>query len=128
MDIYEKLEPALQNTEVKNFKSWLYVMTKNHCLMQLRKKQPEKTSLENMEIPMAAHPTGEDQTENNLQKLEECIETLKPEQKECVSWFFLQEMSYKQIEEKSSYTLKQIKSNIQNGKRNLKICMEEKDE
>jgi RNA polymerase sigma-70 factor (ECF subfamily) len=128
MDIYEKLQSALRGTEIKNFKSWLYVIAKNHCLMQLRKKQPEKTSLGDMEIPVVVHPNGEDETETNLQKMEKCLDTLKLEQKECVSWFFLEELSYRQIQEKSTYTMKEIKSNIQNGKRNLKICMEKSNE
>jgi RNA polymerase sigma-70 factor (ECF subfamily) len=132
MEIFEELEVKLKKFEVDNFKSWLYVLAKNHCLMLLRseKKRNSESLSENhlsfMESEAALHHTSEDKLEKEmeLEKLESCIAQLKEEQKLCVELFYLQQKSYKEIEEQTKLELKKVKSFIQNGKRNLKICME----
>src|SRR5690606_5541736 len=43
MQIFEQLIDKLKNHEVKNFKSWLYVLTRNFCLMELRKSKKVTT-------------------------------------------------------------------------------------
>lgn len=125
MDIFEKLIVKLKTEEVDHFKSWLYMVAKNHCLMQLRKVNKE-INTPVMEMPVAVHH-NDDSAEENLQQLEDCIEALKEDQRECVSLFYLQRMSYQQVSESVGMDLKAVKSYIQNGKRNLKICMERKN-
>jgi RNA polymerase sigma factor (sigma-70 family) len=127
MQLFEKLIQTLKNHEVDNFKSWLYVTTRNHCLMQIRARKSKFTqefSSEIMENQLLLHPEDEPELEGNLTKLEKCIETLINEQKQCIQLFFLEEKCYKDIAHFTGFDLNQVKSFIQNGKRNLKICME----
>lgn len=134
MEIFEKLSASLKEHEVANFKSWLYVLSKNACLMKLRSKkyQAERKSetVDNagMENQLLMHHNDEESIEDDLQALESCIEKLQKEQKECVSLFYLQKKSYSEIESQTNYELKKVKSYIQNGKRNLKICLEKRSE
>ena len=127
MQIFEKLVQTLKDHDVTHFKSWLYVLSRNHCLMQLRAqkgKNFEEISPGLMEKGLSQHLENEPPLEDNLNKLEKCMETLGSEQKQCVKLFFLQEKCYKEITEQTGYDLNQVKSYIQNGKRNLKLCME----
>jgi RNA polymerase sigma-70 factor (ECF subfamily) len=125
MNIFEKLIEKLKTEEVEYFKSWLYMVAKNHCLMELRKKSPE-TSSDFMELTIVAHPIDDSlDVESELDALEKCFETLKKEQEQCVKLFYLQKMSYQQVSEATRFDQKAVKSFIQNGKRNLKICLEE---
>ena len=130
MQLFEKLIQTLRNHEVDNFKSWLYVTTRNYCLMQIRARKGKFThelSPEFMENQVLLHPEDEPELEGNLTRLEKCIETLINEQKQCIQLFFLQEKCYKDIAQFTGFDLNQVKSFIQNGKRNLKICMERND-
>ena len=129
MQLFEKLVKTLRQHEVGNFKSWLYVMAKNHCLMQLRsqKRQFSDVNLEGvMENGYQLHHEveAESELEENLVKLEGCIEQLQEEQKVCVGLFYLGKKPYKSIATETGMPLGKVKSHIQNGKRNLKICME----
>lgn len=128
MDIYETICQKLLTTEVKHFKSWLYMVSKNHCLMILRKTHPEINSEIFMESPDVVH-LKEDKIdlEEHLTSLEECIEELKEEQRACVEGFFLHGKSYQEVEKETGIDVKKVKSHIQNGKRNLKICLEGKN-
>lgn len=128
MQLYEKLTEILKTHEVQHFKSWLYVTARNQCLMQLRSRKgkfAEEISPFLMETASEMHPGNGEEVEADLGKLEGCIEKLNPEQKTCVRLFFLEEKSYKDIAQLTGYDLNQVKSFIQNGKRNLKICMEQ---
>ena len=130
MQLFEKLIQPLRTHEVDNFKSWLYVTTRNHCLMQIRSRKGKFThefSLEIMENQLFLYLEDELELEGNLTKLEKCIETLINEQKQCIQLFFLQEKCYREIAQFTGFDLNQVKSFIQNGKRNLKICMERND-
>ncbi len=125
MQIFEKLVDALRKHEVRNFKSWLYSLARNHCLMQLRAEKGrhfEDISLVVMESDGFMHP--EDGQELKLSRLEKCIEELGPEQKQCVQLFYLKQKCYKEIQDVTGFDGNKVKSYIQNGKRNLKICME----
>jgi RNA polymerase sigma factor (sigma-70 family) len=127
MQLFEKLVTSLMEHEVLNFKSWLYVMAKNHCLMHLRARKGknfEEISPFLMETGAAEHPGEEPEMESNLSKLEKCIGTLVSEQKQCVQLFYLEQKCYREIVELTGYDDNKVKSYIQNGKRNLKICME----
>jgi RNA polymerase sigma-70 factor (ECF subfamily) len=127
MQLFEKLIGTLPGHEVAHFKSWLYVTARNYCLMQLRARKGkyfEKISPGLMENQPSAHPDEGQETEANLSKLEDCIQKLVPEQQACVSLFYLQQKCYKEIVTLTGYDDNRVKSYIQNGKRNLKICME----
>lgn len=133
MFIFEKLIVDLPRHEVQNFKSWLYVLTKNHCLMEIRSRKSAdrrleglKTEQEFMESEDELHPL--DREGNFLEKaLKECIEKLKSEQKQCIELFYYQKLCYQEIAEKLGMSEKKVKSYLQNGKRNLKICLEGKN-
>ncbi len=133
MQIFEKLVSDLPGQEVRNFKSWLYVLTKNHCLMQIRSQKSADGRLEGykierefMESEPEMHPIDrEDQSVEDA--LRDCIARLKHEQKQCIELFYYQKLCYQEIAESLSLTEKKVKSYLQNGKRNLKICLEGKD-
>lgn len=130
MQIFEKLVVSLREHEVLNFKSWLYTTARNYCLMQLRAKKGknfQEISPGLMESDAMAHLEDEPETEVNITKLEKCIELLGEEQKQCVKLFYIQQKSYKDIILITGYDDTKVKSYIQNGKRNLKICMERND-
>jgi len=128
MDIYESVSRKLLTLEVKHFKSWLYMVSKNHCLMILRKSRPEISYEIFMESPDAMHLKEEKvNLEKDLNSLEECIDKLKEEQLICVKKFFIEKKSYHIVTKETGIELKKVKSHIQNGKRNLKICLEEKN-
>lgn len=127
MQIFEKLIITLKEHDVTHFKSWLYVSARNHCLMQLRARKGknfEEISPFLMENEGLLHPDTEPEMEANLTKLEKCMEGLGEEQKRCVHLFYLQQKCYQEITEVTGFDFNKVKSFIQNGKRNLKICME----
>lgn len=130
MQLFEKLISTLKAHEIEHFKSWLYVTARNHCLMQLRSKKgkyTEEISPLLMETSPEVHLEEQDEMESNLGKLERCIDKLAHEQKACVKMFFLQQKCYKDITVLTGFDLNKVKSFIQNGRRNLKICMEQHD-
>ena len=127
MQIFEELVAKLPKHEVDNFKSWLYTLAKNYCLMQLRTPKNLKTTEFNpdsMQLEEEMHLNGIQLKEENLQKLERCLETLSTEQKRSVELFYLQNKCYKEIAEETGIEWNKVRSFIQNGRRNLKICME----
>ena len=134
MGIFEKLVDDLRKHEVTNFKSWLHVCTRNYCLMKLRsskyKKEAKSVEIdghEHVELSLPVH--HEDvRLEDDLQLLEQCIEELKNEQRNSVKLFFIEQKCYQEIVEATGYEMKKVKSYIQNGKRNLKLCVEKKRE
>ncbi|HEX6427415.1 MAG TPA: sigma-70 family RNA polymerase sigma factor [Niastella sp.] len=131
MQIFEELVAKLPRHEVENFKSWLYTLAKNYCLMQLRTPKNLKTTEFNpdsMQLEEEVHLNGIQLKEENLQKLERCLETLSTEQKKTVELFYLQNKCYKEIAEATGIDWNKVRSFIQNGRRNLKICMEKGEE
>lgn len=131
MQLFEKLVTTLLSHEVENVKSWLYVTSRNHCLMQLRARKGKshvEFSPELMENQFLLHLEEEPEMEQNLSKLEKCIAELAAEQQQCVRLFYLQEKCYRDISGFMGLELNKVKSYIQNGKRNLKICMERRNE
>lgn len=130
MNVFEKLITTLLEHDIAHFKSWLYVTARNHCLMYLRankNKQTEELSPFLMESDGVAHQEDATDLEGNLVKLEKCIEKLAHEQQRCVRLFFLHQKCYQEIGVETGFDLKKVKSYIQNGKRNLKICLERHD-
>ena len=131
MQIFEELVAKLPKHEVDNFKSWLYTLAKNYCLMQLRTPKNLKTTEFNpdsMQLGEEMHLNGIQVKEENLQKLERCLQTLSTEQKVAVELFYLQNKCYKEIAEATGIEWNKVRSFIQNGRRNLKICMEKEPE
>lgn len=133
MQIFEELVGKLRQHQVENFRSWLYTYSRNFCLMELRKKNKlvkvELSDAVLMENTALVHLfKKEDDQEAQLQSMEACIQALKDNQKRCVELFFFKNKCYKEIADDTGYTLNQVKSHIQNGKRNIRICMEKKDE
>ncbi len=127
MQIFEKLMVSLKEHHITQFKGWLYVTARNHCLMQIRARRGknfEEISPFLMESDPEMNLEGGPETEENLGKLERCINQLGSEQHQCVRLFYLERKCYREITESTGFDLKKVKSYIQNGKRNLKICME----
>ncbi|MFA8434779.1 MAG: RNA polymerase sigma factor [Marinifilaceae bacterium] len=128
--IFELLITEIPKFEIQNFRSWLYVVTKNHCLMELRKHKSEKSRMEKysehflMESTDLMHPIDEAPDKSIEAALKKCMERLKQEQRECIQLFYYEELCYQQIAENLQLPQKRVKSYIQNGKRNLKICLE----
>ncbi len=132
MQIFEQLITKLKEHDVKNFKSWLYVLSRNFCLMELRKNQ--KNTFVNIDEsfvetgPLLHHINSDEGKEAQLLALEKCIETLNQEQKLSVNLFYLQKKCYTEVAEHTGFEISKVKSYIQNGKRNLKICLEKQSE
>ena len=128
MQIFEDILPKVVRYDIRVFRTWIYSVAKNHCLQILRKDEKETAiDFSNfvMESDEILHLLDENsRDEKRMQALNRCIEKLSESQRLCIVNFFLEEMSYADVSEKTGYTVKHVKSNIQNGKRNLKICME----
>ncbi|MCI4669339.1 MAG: sigma-70 family RNA polymerase sigma factor [Bacteroidia bacterium] len=128
MQVFEKLMVDLAKYEVRSFKYWLHTVTKNHCLAYLEKKKKHRRTTEELKeeistseelIPQAYQDVLD--RELTLERLENAITYLKDAQRVCIELFYLQKKSYQEVAEMTGYSLKQVKSYIQNGKRNLKI-------
>lgn len=135
MQIFEKLIIEIPKHNISNFRSWLHVVTKNYCLMQLRSDKSQDERLNEwindpsvfMEIVTDLHPLDEEEDSKQMDSaLEECIERLKEEQKKCIRQFYFENRCYNEIAADLDLDVKKVKSYLQNGKRNLKLCLEEK--
>lgn len=127
MQIFEVLLDKVGRFEIKEFRTWLYTVAKNHCLQLLRKTKREIVTDFGgmvMESDDSAHLFDREEGEMRLAALQKCLEQLPAPQRESVRLFFLEEKSYAEVADETNYQLKSVKSYIQNGKRNLKICME----
>ncbi|HTQ65588.1 MAG TPA: sigma-70 family RNA polymerase sigma factor [Puia sp.] len=129
MAIFEELVVKIKKHEIDNFKGWLHTVAKNHCLMQIRSAKNLKISefrLENMQLTESVHLNGIMEKEEHLHQLNDCLQTLSSEQKTIVELFYLQQKCYKEIASVMEMDWNKVRSHIQNGRRNLKLCMEEK--
>ncbi len=127
MQIFEQLISKLKVHEVTNFKSWLYTLARNYCLMDLRSSNRHGfVNIEDHPVESEGfqHPGNEDQKEDQLVKMGKCVEKLPDEQRVAIDLFYLQQKCYKEVAEITGFDANKVKSYIQNGKRNLKICME----
>lgn len=128
-DIFMSLYDKLKQHEVSNFRSWLYSLSRNHCLMQLRKEKGSR------QVSLNGHePSYSDDglrfkalQEQKLELLEKSLDQLPDSQAKCLRLFYLQGKSYKQVVDATQLELKAVKSHIQNGKRKLKILLEQED-
>jgi RNA polymerase sigma factor (sigma-70 family) len=127
MQIFEELLVKVDKHEIDNFKGWLYTLAKNHCLMQLRSPKNVKTAEFNTETMQSGedlHLANVMEKEAEFQRMEKCLGTLSAEQQQTVRLFYLEEKCYKDIAEITGIEWNKVRSYIQNGRRNLKICME----
>ena len=127
MQIFEELVQKLYKYEITNFKSWLYTLAKHFCLMQLRTPRTLKTvELDPaiMQSEEEKHLNGVMQKEDEFKRLEKCLQTLSADQKETVELFYLKEKCYKEIADITGKDWNKVRSLIQNGRRNLKLCMD----
>ena len=130
MQIFEELVSKLKKHEVDNFKGWLHQVAKNHCLMQLRTPKNLKTvefKKEFVQSEENVHLNGVLEKEENFKKLELCLGTLTEEQRIAIKLFYLDGKCYNEIVEITGQDWNQVRSSIQNGRRNLKKCMESKE-
>ena len=128
--IFLKVITELRKYKVEYFKSWVDRVAKNHCLMKIRDshgKIPVELTERNMqgaeELPDKQSLLQDDQA---IELMEEALRELSPEQRQCVTLFYLQKKSYQEISDETRFTMMQVKSYIQNGKRNLKLTIERK--
>lgn len=129
MDIYHLFLEKIKLHEIENIKSWLYVLTKNHCLGKIRKEKWKEGKINQLNIVYLEeyyHPNFEVIEDNQTQKLKACIDQLIENQKVCIEDFYYSKMSYQEISNARNWTWNQIRSFIQNGRRNLKKCIETK--
>lgn len=125
--IFLKVIGELEKYKVDYFKSWIYMIARNHCLMKLRNKNIIISADELIQLK-----SEEDSKELQIEKekmltfIESSITELNTEQKTCITLFYLEKKTYQEIVENTGYNLMQVKSNIQNGKRNMKISVEKK--
>jgi len=130
MQIFEELVSKLKKHEVDNFRGWLHQVSKNYCLMQLRTPKNLKTvALPSllMQNEEDVHLNGVMEKEENFQKLEKCIDSLSDEQRTMIKLFYLDGKCYNEIVEITGLEWNHVRSSIQNGRRNLKLCMEKKE-
>jgi RNA polymerase sigma factor (sigma-70 family) len=129
MEIFESIPEKILKHKIEHFKSWLYITTKNHCLMQLRKQKPIDR-IEKIENFVQLSVENEDflhldnKEDDNHALIMKCLSELKEEQKLCIELMYLKGKSYKDIADNTGFELKHVKSYIQNGKRNLKAMLE----
>jgi RNA polymerase sigma factor (sigma-70 family) len=127
--IFLKAITELQKYRVEYFKSWIYMVAKNHCLMQLRDKPGKKTIEVKEGIPAEADETDKESlllNEKTYEYMGEALKELNADQQLCVTLFYMEKKSYQQITEQTGYSMMQVKSHIQNGKRNMRILIEKK--
>ncbi len=127
LNIFETLGDKLKKHEVDNFRSWIHTVAKNHCLMYLRspKNKPSVSFEPNlMHSEEVVHLNHEMEKEASFDKLADCLKTLNEDQQSTVTMFYYEQKCYKEIADITGYEVGTVRSYIQNGRRNLKNCME----
>lgn len=125
--VFLKAINELHKYKVDYFKSWIYMVAKNHCLMKLRDKGRFTAEINENTMATADEPAEKNsfiEKDRTLDHLAEALQQLNKEQQLCVTLFYLEKKSYQEIADQSNFTVLQVKSHIQNGKRNLKIMMD----
>jgi RNA polymerase sigma factor (sigma-70 family) len=128
LQIFEKLFDELKKREVENFKAWLTFVVRNFCISELRKMQTEQNRNIEYQYELKCQAIEDEKQkqvdgEQKIEALEKAMERLHPFQKKCIELFYLKNMSYLQIVELTGYSVNEVKSYIQNGKRNLKMII-----
>ena len=128
MDIYVSLLDKVLKHDIDTFRPWIYRLSVNHCLEELRKNKrtrERKNEAEFMYSEQIFHPDDVN-TESSLQMMEGCISRLNNLQKQCINLFYYKKQSYRDIANELSMNYTKVRSAIQNGRRNIKICMSTK--
>lgn len=132
MVLFEKLMVEIHKNEIKNFKGWLSFVVRNHCISQIRKNKAQARNIKSYYDFEYQDPNAQTEEKINsidddlmLENMKQCLPKLKENQRVCVELFYLKDKSYQEIANETTYTLNEIKSHIQNGKRNLKLLLEE---
>lgn len=124
-EVYLLLLRRAKGKEIDNWKPWLYTVVKNYCLEQLRSrsnKKPKQMDAYRVYSEDVFHPTT-DSKDEEVRKLETCIAELEEDQKACIRMFYLEKRSYQDLSDTLQLSWGQVRSRIQNGRRNLKNCM-----
>ncbi len=128
--VFLKCITELHKYKVDYFKSWVYMVAKNHCLMKIRDRQGKIATewKDHMnEVPEEeANKQLHVEKDRQLELMEASLKELNPEQQQCVTLFYLEKKSYQEVAETTGFSMMQVKSHIQNGKRNLKLLLEKK--
>jgi RNA polymerase sigma factor (sigma-70 family) len=125
--VFLKVIGEVGKYKIDYFKSWVYMVAKNHCLMKLRDKGKMTTEINDRIIATPDETDGiqvHAEKEMLLTQMAGALQQLNSEQQQCVTLFYLEKKSYQEVAEVTGYSLLQVKSHIQNGKRNLKIMLE----
>ncbi len=128
MNIYHELVEKVKNHSIENFKSWLYVVSKNYCLMLLRQQKKMTVvefQAEHVQSEAFSHLESVFEKERQFQQLEFCMKQLNEEQRQTVHLFYMENKCYNEICIATGFDWNKVRSLIQNGRRNLKICMDE---
>ncbi len=123
-EIFIKLRTDLPNQDIQNFRPWFYVFSKNYCLGMLRKEIVVRKHEERWEKMRDKAPYAEQDLDLQLEEMELAMDQLKDHQKHCVQAFYFDKQSYVEISDHLQISIKQVKSNLQNGKRNLRLLLE----
>lgn len=126
MNIFEELVIKLRKHQVENFKSWLYQVTKNHCLGRLRSRKIIHVNIEltTVQFQENVHLDDVHQKEENFQHMEYCLMRLEPQQRQVIEMFYKLDKCYREISDETGLEPGKVRSYLQNGRRNLRICME----
>lgn len=132
MQLFEKLMLDINNREIDNFKGWLSFVVRNHCISLIRKNKSQSKNIKSYYEFEYETPNYEEEEKINsvnddvlLEKMKDCLPKLKENQRVCVELFYLKNKSYQDIANETNFSLNEIKSYIQNGKRNLKLLIED---
>lgn len=133
MQLFEKLMLDINNREIENFKGWLSFVVRNHCISIIRKNKSQTKNIKSYYEFEYETPDLDKEEKINaihddllIEQMKESLPKLKENQRICIELFYLQNKSYQNIADETGFTLNEIKSFIQNGKRNLKLLLEEK--
>lgn len=132
MQLFEKLMLDINNREIDNFKGWLSFVVRNHCISLIRKNKSQTKNIKSYYEFEYESPNYEEEEKINavsddilIENMKECLPKLKENQRICVELFYLKNKSYQDIANETNFSLNEIKSYIQNGKRNLKLLLED---
>jgi RNA polymerase sigma-70 factor (ECF subfamily) len=127
MEIFEVLRLKLHSHHVTSFRSWLFVVTRNHCLQILRRRQTGLTEVYDeslMQSRAFEHPDDEMFLLANENGLRNCLDKLPDAQKHSLELFYFESKSYQEIASILTLDKEQVRSHLQNGRRNLKNCID----
>jgi RNA polymerase sigma-70 factor (ECF subfamily) len=125
--VFEKLVVEIPKNQIDHFPAWLHTVTRNQCLSELRKHQKLEvhfSEMSHVQAPMLEEQDEKEALELRLEEMEKALEQLTGAQRDCVKFFYLENKSYKEIATETGYSLNEVKSHIQNGKRNMKLMLE----